>query len=236
MTTRRFRWITITAVLVIMTGLSFAISSIIEAQRTSKRLCCHCNLREIVLALQAYEAAHGSLPPAYTVDAHGNPLHSWRTLILPALDHAKVFKKIDFSKPWNDPANREVYETELEVFQCPHAKLGKNFTNYQILVGEDACFLPTKGRNMEDIYTGAGSGRTLILIEVGVDKAVHWMDPTDHAVDYLSTPGPLTNSPHGRVINAFFADGRGTFLRVNTPVEVRRQLISISSEQKPRDY
>ena len=44
---------------------------------------CVNNLKQIALALHNYEEVYKVLPPAYTVDAQGRPLHSWRTLILP---------------------------------------------------------------------------------------------------------------------------------------------------------
>jgi type II secretory pathway pseudopilin PulG len=49
------------------------------AGEAARRTQCSNNLRNIALALRAYESVHHSLPPAYTVDAEGKPLHSWRT-------------------------------------------------------------------------------------------------------------------------------------------------------------
>src|SRR5258708_3361414 len=56
-----------------------------SARPAARRAQCNNNLKQIALALQNYEQAHKALPPAYTVDAEGRPLHSWRTLILPYL-------------------------------------------------------------------------------------------------------------------------------------------------------
>src|SRR5215471_3767238 len=53
-----------------------------EAARRSQ---CKNNLKQIAMALHHYADDYHALPPAYTVDAYGNPLHSWRTLILPYL-------------------------------------------------------------------------------------------------------------------------------------------------------
>ena len=43
---------------------------------------CRNNLKQFGLAMLYYEWVHGSLPPAFTVDENGKPLHSWRTLLL----------------------------------------------------------------------------------------------------------------------------------------------------------
>ena len=77
------------------------------------------NLHQISIALQLYAAAHGGLPPAYTTDADGKPLHSWRTLILPYLEHQQLYESIDLAKPWDDPANAEACKAALSVYQCP---------------------------------------------------------------------------------------------------------------------
>src|SRR5204863_3233790 len=56
----------------------------------ARRSQCKNNLKQIALALRQYEAEYHALPPAYTVDADGKPLHSWRTLILPYLDQVPL--------------------------------------------------------------------------------------------------------------------------------------------------
>ena len=71
----------------------------------ARRAQCTNNLKQIGLALHEYVQEYDALPPAFTVDAQGRPLHSWRTLILPFLEQEALYKTIDLSKPWNDPAN-----------------------------------------------------------------------------------------------------------------------------------
>ncbi|MEZ6088173.1 MAG: DUF1559 domain-containing protein [Pirellulaceae bacterium] len=70
------------------------------------------------LAMHNYHDTYKSFPPAYTVDADGQPLHSWRTLLLPFLDQKALYDQIDLSKPWNDPANAAFAATEISVFVC----------------------------------------------------------------------------------------------------------------------
>ena len=50
---------------------------------TQQRLQCQSNLTQVMNAVVAYHGEHGVFPPAYTVDAAGKRLHSWRVLILP---------------------------------------------------------------------------------------------------------------------------------------------------------
>ena len=73
------------------------------AREAARRMSCSNNIKQIGLAMQNYHTAYGTLPPAYTVDAQGRPLHSWRTLILPFIEQQALYGEIDLSKPWNDP-------------------------------------------------------------------------------------------------------------------------------------
>src|SRR4051812_5995401 len=57
-----------------------------SARPAAYRNACSNNLKQIAVALQNYSAMYDALPPAYTTDAEGKPLHSWRTLILPYLE------------------------------------------------------------------------------------------------------------------------------------------------------
>ena len=77
------------------------------ASEAARRTGCGFNLRGIAQALQVYAKEHGSLPPAYTKDAQGRPLHSWRTLILPYMEEKQLFDTIDLTKPWDDPVEEE---------------------------------------------------------------------------------------------------------------------------------
>ena len=46
---------------------------------------CQSNLSRLGLAFRQYHDDYGSFPPAYLVGADGNPMHSWRVLLLPYL-------------------------------------------------------------------------------------------------------------------------------------------------------
>jgi prepilin-type processing-associated H-X9-DG protein len=189
---------------------------------------CFKNLRQIALALQNYEAAHGAFPPAYTVDEKGRRLHSWRTLILPYLDRWKLYQRIDLSKPWDDPANAEAMRTAVSVYHCPGSDGAKNTTTYLAVVGEDACFRGKEPRRLEEITDDPAL--TLMVIETGEEAAVPWMAPVDADERKVMRMALEPDPHHERGANACFVDGSVDSLKSNMPVEVRRAIMSISGD------
>jgi prepilin-type N-terminal cleavage/methylation domain-containing protein len=98
------------------------------AVRVARRTQCVNNMKQIALALCQYEGAYGCLPPVYTTDSTGRPIHSWRALILPYLDQKALYDSIDFTKPWDDPANDNARGSTVPVCRCPEATEACNTT------------------------------------------------------------------------------------------------------------
>jgi type II secretory pathway pseudopilin PulG len=201
------------------------------ASRTSRgaarRVQCMNNLKQIALALRNYEDIYKALPPAHTVDANGRPLHSWRTLILPYLEQESLYKTIDLSKPWNDPANAKALETKLPVFYCPVIE-PRNTTTYLGIVGPNSCFLPTKSRSLAEITDRHDS--TLMVIEAGEENAIPWMAPVDADEAIVLGIGSKTKVHHPGGMNACFVAGNASFLRTSLADKIRRALMSIAGK------
>ena len=168
----------------------------------------HCknNIKNIVLALHNYASNNGGqFPPAYTVDSNGKPLHSWRTLILAQLDQREMHDRVDFSKPWDDPVNAEVFKTAVRVYSCPSLANRDNTTTYQVIVSPSSCFPLPKSRNMSEITDGAG--QTLLVVEMCSENAVPWMSPQDTDEQTFLAQYSKVCSPHTDIFNVGFADG-----------------------------
>jgi len=210
--------------------IALVIALLLPAYRSAgpaaRRAQCTNNLKQIALALQNYQQEYKALPPAYTVDAKGRPLHSWRTLILPYLEQGSLYKTIDLSKPWNDPANAKALQTYVPVFNCPAAAGPQNTTTYLAIAGPNGCLIPAASRRLAEI-TDAHSW-TLMVIEAGEENAVPWMAPVDAGESLVLSLGPTTKLHHEGGTNAGFVDGSVQFIKANTPTSVRRALMSIS--------
>ncbi len=86
-----------------------------EATRNER---CENNLRRIYQAFAEYADANGTYPPAFTVDADGRKLHSWRVLLLPYLDEEALFAQIRLDEPWDSDWNSQFHSQTPNVFKC----------------------------------------------------------------------------------------------------------------------
>lgn len=200
-----------------------------SAPTPGRRTQCKNNLKMIALALHNYHDVYAAFPPAYTVGENGQRLHSWRTLILPWLEHSERYQKIDLSKPWNHPSNSESFKTTPLSFRCPSSELPQDSTTYLAVVGENACFHPTRPRAISEITDGTSN--TIMVIEVPVKQAVHWMSPQDADEQMVLNISPAKKLAHIGGVQAALADGSVRFVSVDMAPETRRAVISINGKE-----
>ncbi len=176
------------------------------AGKAGRRSMCSNNMRQIGLALQNYHDDYGGFPPAYTVDANGKPLHSWRTLILPYLGEKALYNSIDLSRPWNDPVNAMACAFPMQVYQCPGAfrnEKGENLTTYFASVGTDAAIHPTRSRKLSEVT----DLRPLLVLEVPINKAVPWMSPQDADETLIKDINADSKHAHPGIMTIVCTDG-----------------------------
>ena len=205
-----------------------------RAGGAARRSQCKNNLKQIALALYNYRETYEALPPAVTVDADGQPLHSWRTLILPFLDQQQLYASIDLSKSWDHPVNAAARETSVATYTCPSAVTPQNRTTYKALVGSSRCFSRTEPRRLSEITDGIS--QTLMLIEVSPDEAVPWMMPQDSGSRFALTFGPETRLDHIGGVHAALADGTVRFMSTGVSNTKRRALITIAQDDNAGEW
>ena len=223
-----FSLVELLAVVVIM-GLLIAL--MLPAVRTAgpaaRRTQCMNNLKNIGLALHNYADVYGGLPPAYTVDADGRPLHSWRTLILPFIDQAPLYGTIDLTKPWDDPANAQAHEAVVEAYSCPSTEAPRTHTTYLAIVAPGSCFRPTETRPLSEITKD--HGETLMVVEVDPAQAIHWMSPVDADEKLVLGFGLKSESAHSGGRHALLADGKVELFPDDVRAAELQDRISISA-------
>ncbi len=139
---------------------------------------CAKNMTQIAAAVAAYVKDHGCYPPAYTVDADGKPLHSWRVLILPYLGYADLYDQIDLESAWDSPTNASLAKRIPREYQCPaDADVATTETSYfGIGGGKQYFFDQDKQRNLAELRDG--SALTVMIVEA-TGMGVNWMQPID---------------------------------------------------------
>ncbi len=226
--------------LVLLVVIALLLPATRNARPAAYKNACRNQLKQIGLALQNYYDDHGSYPPAYTVDAAGKPLHSWRTLLLPYLEQEALYKQIDLTKPWDDPVNAAAFKTVVGAYDCPAATFDSEMqrTTYLAVVTPQSCLRGGKSATKQEIADGLD--KTVVVIEVPENHAVLWMSPQDADeatfVDVLREVNPdpepakrLQWTHMGGIGHALFADGHieETSSTDKTAAE-RRSMITIA--------
>ena len=201
--------------------------AITAAKEASARVTCDNQIRQLGVALLNYEFAYGSLPPAYTVDAQGNRLHSWRTFILPFMEQHALYQQIDLKKPWDDPVNAAARGTLVEGYSCPSAPGQANATAYVVITGAETAFAGEKPTALREVSDGMSN--TLLVTELPVsDQSIHWMEPRDLTLDeFLDLVADAQrDSNHFGGFHVIFGDGRSDFILRTTDRDRLRAMIT----------
>lgn len=192
--------------------------------------CCN-QLRQIGLALRTYHDRYGSFPPAYLADAHGKPIHSWRTLVLPYIEEDQLYRRTAFGEPWNGPHNQHLVETDLTVFQEPwkNSRRMPRSTNYVAVVGPHTAWPGAKGSKLADFKDGPAN--TILLVEIA-NSDIHWAEPRDLTEEEFvpKINADRRRSPSSRHwprgVNVLFADGSVRFLPEGLASELLQALLT----------
>ena len=187
---------------VLLAGLAIAAlwTAIQGGREAWRRANCAVKLKMIAVAMRAYCDANGVLPPAYTVDEAGRPLHSWRVLILPYLESSPLYREIRLDEPWDSEHNSRFHSLPVSPFACPSRVAAlPNWapiteTTYSVVVGNETAF-PGAGKQRKREDFTDGFSKTLCVVER--KTPVCWMEPTQELT--LETfAAELANEHKGR--------------------------------------
>ena len=213
--------------IILLCGVALLLPAVQAAREAARRMQCSNNMKQIALAMHNYEAVHKSFPPAYTVDASGQPLHSWRTLILPYMEQQALYAQIDLTKPWNDPVNQSFNDIVIPAYVCPSTKLDPGFTTYVAVVDPSSVFPGSQPILIREILDGTSN--TLLVAETNVVNAVHWMSPQDISIStFLDTS---SRGAHPGGCNCSFCDGSVNFISDNTDPATRKGIVTKDGDE-----
>src|SRR5262249_15119582 len=89
------------------------------------------NLKQITLALIQYSDNFARMPPAVVYGPNGQPLYSWRVLILPYIEQQPLYQQFHLNEPWDSPHNMALLSQMPKTYQHP-LKKGDTDTYYQV--------------------------------------------------------------------------------------------------------
>ena len=197
-----------------------------DARETAKRAQCTNNLKQIGIAMHNYLSSNKTFPPAYSTDADGTPLLSWRVHILPYLEQQSLYDEFHLDEPWDSPHNKTLIDRMPEIYLCPSAgSIEPGMTTYLVPRGEATIFHGAEGVTIKGIEDGTSN--TILVVDAAPDHAVNWTRPDDWEVGETIDPDVLFgNHPGGT--NAAFADGSVRFLSETIDLNVLRMLTTRS--------
>ncbi len=189
-------------------------------------------LKNLALAMHYYDDIHHRLPPAAIFGEHGEPLLSWRVLILPYLNDPEMqalFDRFKLDEPWDSPHNMELLAAMPKVYTVgPGAKQEKYHTYVQAFVGKGTAFEGTQGCRLHEDFPD-GASNTILLVEGG--PLVPWTKPQD--IPYAADQ-PLPNLATVRQggFYAGYADGSAHWINDKFPETTIRALITRNGGEK----
>jgi hypothetical protein len=198
------------------------------------------NLKQIGLAAHTYHDTWGQFPHnTYTSD--GKPLLSWRVQILPFIEGEALYNRFDLDEPWDGPSNIRLLAEMPRIYGKPGDRSPAVRTYYRGFSSPGAVFErrpnqltprflpllgpfpdPRTGLHVQDFKDGLNT--TLLVVEAG--DPVEWTKPDD--LD--ASPGKPFPKMGGmgwrKVFQAAFADGSVRALKLDTPEDTLRDLVT----------
>ena len=158
--------------------LMFFIQFVQESREAARRMTCV--PKQLALALHVYHDVYGTFPPAYTTDADGKPLHSWRVLILPYIEQKHLCDQIRIDEPWDSEYNSQFHDQmpHSYILYCPsrpEKEQAMGLTCRLMVIGPDTISNGPNCTKFSDITKRHED--TILFIEASVP--VPWMKPED---------------------------------------------------------
>jgi Protein of unknown function (DUF1559) len=204
------------------------------------------NFHQIALAMHAYHEKHGRLPPAVVCNQHGEPLYSWRVLLLPFLEQENLYQEFHLDEPWDSPHNVTLLPRMPKVYAPAYPVVSdRSLTFCQVFTGPGTPFEIKEGPRLTQDFPD-GTSNTLLIAEAA--EPVPWTKPADLVYDpdgplpglggVFKGGGPLSGAPRTVGFTVARADGSVRFVSRNLTSEatIRSAITRNGSEALGNDW
>ena len=201
---------------------------------TRNRTSCPNNLKQLGIALLDFADKHKNFPPAVMYDSLGQPMHSWRTLILPYIEEGTLYRTYHFNEPWNGPINASLTRVDVLCFRCPEHPPAPFETSYVAVIAPGSVWSVPGGAKISDITDGPKN--TILLVEMK-NSGIKWAEPRN--LDLNNLPPGMTKqnllhslSNHAGGFYAVFADAHVEFIPETIPWADFEAMLTIAGGEK----
>ena len=197
------------------------------------------NLKQIGLAMHNYHDVYKALPLAGSEDPqHGIGL-SWRVRVLPFLEQAPMYDRVNLHEPWNSANNQWLTDQMPRVYQSPLVPESKSETVYLAVVDSEQVpqggkvqdanrprpIFSHDGRKVGLAQITDGTSNTILTVEADADQAVTWSRPKDWTFD-PQQPRRGLGKTHRGGFQVLMADGSIRFLSNSIDDQTLRNLMT----------
>ncbi|MDY3552906.1 DUF1559 domain-containing protein [Gemmata sp. JC717] len=191
------------------------------------------NMKDVVMAIQNFEATHGALPAGHA-DKTGKAGLSWRVAILPFLEQDPLFRQFKLDEAWDSPNNIKLIDKMPKQFAPPNeSTYGYTFTRG--FTGPNTWLPPLQrpalpGQQLFGVKLlniTDGTSNTALIADAW--DAVIWTKPDEMAFSPNSVPKLGGVFESGTIIG--LADGSTHLVRKNADPTLFPRLIQINDGQ-----
>jgi len=170
MTKQRVKWrvIQIAALAAILLVAFLLYAAVRETLLTLGRMARHNQCKTVVMALHQYYDDYKTFPPAVVRNEQGQPIHSWRTLIIPYFRaHSEHPSDYSYSHAWDSERNATAHLGYIPA---------KGHLCFLAVTGPQTAWPSDGSMAMSDITDGLAE----TVLAIGVPGTmVRWTEPTD---------------------------------------------------------
>lgn len=224
------------AIAIVTMLLQLMLPAVANSREAARRLQCTANQRQLEQAIQNYESAQRVLPSGFILSPHR---HNYVQYILPYLEQTAAFAAYDFTADWDDPANKNVVDMEIELARCPTTPTFHPFiSDYSVYVRVEPMLMASMSLQgiLKPRTDSSGALRSMevrsALITDGLSNTIFLCEtagrPDKWVLGNLQKEGNITGgrwaTPASRIEVHYLCDGR----RLNSG----RQLINCTSKNE----